>query len=138
MQEYCEATEAAAIAKAKAVSEAEQKGSMRVEPKTGVPGPMIFSHGIEPGQRFGASMTRLHFTDPDTRGYGAQSGARVHKSFFYGSKHIDAHVPKEDPNPRTGYTEAKQAQWAAEMAPSGSTPAFRLTKHVPAETLLVQ
>ena len=43
--------------------------------------------------------------------YGAESNDRVHKSFFYGSKHIDQYVPKVDPNPRMVLMTAKQAEW---------------------------
>ena len=53
--------------------------------------------------------------------YGADSGDRVHKSFFYGSKHIDSYVPKVDPQPRLSHTNAKQAQWQAQMAPAAPT-----------------
>ena len=56
-------------------------------------------------------------TDPAARDYGAKSGDRVHKSYFYGSKHIDAHVPKCDPNPRMQLTTLKQNQWSNEAAP---------------------
>ena len=90
---------------------------MRVEPNLGVPGSVLFSHGRTFNEKFGASMTALHFTNPTSRGYGAESNARVHKSFFYGSKLIDRHVPKTEPNPRMTLTAAKQAEWAAEVAP---------------------
>ncbi len=92
--------------------------NMRVEPNLGVSADMLFSHGRNFSTKFGAAMTSLHFTDPSKRSYGATSNDRVHKSFFYGSKHIDAFVPLADPNPRTSLTEAKRAQWAKESAPS--------------------
>ena len=41
----------------------------------------------------------------------------MHKSFFYGSKHIDQYVPKTNPNPRMSLTMAKQAEWAAQIPP---------------------
>ena len=53
--------------------------------------------------------------------YGAESNDRVHKSFFYGSKHIDQYVPKANPNPRMELTQAKQAQWAQQMPPTAPT-----------------
>lgn len=63
--------------------------------------------------------------------YGARSGARVHKSFFYGSKHIDRLVPKTDPNPRTDLMASKAAQWAAETAPKGPIdPSMYQTTHL--------
>ena len=45
----------------------------------------------------------------------------MHKSFFYGSKHIDAYVPKTEPNPRMELTTSKQAEWARELAPAVPT-----------------
>ena len=50
--------------------------------------------------------------------YGAESNDRVHKSFFYGSKHIDQYVPKVDPNPRTSLMDSKKGEWATEMPPA--------------------
>ena len=44
---------------------------MRVEPKTGVSGSMLFSHGPEFGLSFSAAMTALHFNDPAQREYAA-------------------------------------------------------------------
>lgn len=66
-QEFCETQEAAAIAAAAAAADTEQ-GSMRVEPRMGVPGSMLFSHGMAEGEKFGASMSKLHFSDPAARG----------------------------------------------------------------------
>ena len=59
--------------------------------------------------------------------YGAESNDRVHKSFFYGSKHIDQYVPKVNPNPRMELTMAKQAEWAQQMPSSGANPAMYQT-----------
>ena len=42
----------------------------------------------------------------------------MHKSFFYGSKHIDQYVPKTNPNPRMELTLAKQAEWKLQMPPT--------------------
>ena len=113
MKEFTMKQEAAQIA---AATQAVEK-NMKVEPNMGVPGAVLFSHGRTFNEKFGASMTALHFTNPTSRGYGAESNARVHKSFFYGSKLIDRHVPKTEPNPRMTLTAAKQAEWAAEVAP---------------------
>ena len=55
--------------------------------------------------------------------YGAESNDRVHKSFFYGSKHIDQYVPKVNGNPRMDLTQAKQAQWAQQLPPTAPTKA---------------
>ena len=49
--------------------------------------------------------------------YGAESNDRVHKSFFYGSKHIDQYVPKVSANPRMGLTGIKAAEWAQQVPP---------------------
>ena len=89
----------------------------RIEPNKGVASGMLFSHGKSLGETFGASMTALHFSDPQARAYGAESNDRVHKSFFYGSKHIDQFVPKVSPNPRMALTMTKQAEWAQQMPP---------------------
>lgn len=43
--------------------------SKRVEPSMGVPGDMLTSHGRTFSERFGASMTNLHFSHPATRQY---------------------------------------------------------------------
>lgn len=117
MKEFTMKQEAAQIA---AASKNVEK-NMRVEPNMGVPGDILFSHGRTYNEKFGASMTALHFTNPGSREYGAESNDRVHKSFFYGSKHIDAHVPKTEPNPRMELTSAKQAEWAAHQAPAAPT-----------------
>ena len=95
--------------------------SMRVEPNLGVPGTVLFSHGRTFADKFGASMSQMHYTDPAERTYGAQSNDRVHKSFFYGSKHIDQYVPKTHPNPRMTLTETKRAEWAQQVAPQAPT-----------------
>ena len=51
-------------------------------------------------------------------GYGAESNDRVHKSFFYGSKHIDQYVPKTSPHPRMELTMSKQNEWAKQGQPA--------------------
>lgn len=53
--------------------------------------------------------------------YGAQSNDRVHKSFFYGSKHIDQFVPAVSPAPRMELTMSKQAEWGQQMPPAAPT-----------------
>ena len=94
----------------------------------GVPGKLIFSHGRKTGESFAAAISALHFTDPETRAYGAASNDRVHKSFFYGSKHIDQYVPKTNPNPRMELTMAKEAAWAADRVQGGgATPSYMTT-----------
>lgn len=109
----------------------EESKNVRVEPKMGVPGDMLFSHGPEFSLKFGASMTGLHFSDPAARAYGADSNDRVHKSFFYGSKHIDAYVPKVAPNERVELMSAKQAQWAAQKAaPLSSDDMYATTNKI--------
>jgi len=82
----------------------------------------LFSHGPSPGEPYYASMSNLHYTDPTTREYGAKSDQRVHKSQFFGSKHVDAYVPFCDPNPRLGLMTAKAAQWQLEAPPKGAAP----------------
>ena len=52
--------------------------------------------------------------------YGAESNDRVHKSFFYGSKHIDQFVPKISPNPRMALTTVKMAEWSQQMPPTST------------------
>lgn len=74
---------------------------------------VMFSHGAEFGTQYQASTSRLHFTDPKTREWGPGSADRVHKTIYYGSKHIDRHVPATDPNPPTSLLEKKRAEWAA-------------------------
>jgi hypothetical protein len=113
MKEFTKRQEAAQVAAAKTAA---PEPSRRIEPSMGVPGPMLFSHGREFNENYQASMTALHFTDPSARAYGAQSNDRVHKSFFYGSKHIDQYVPKTNPNPRMALQTSKQADWAVEVA----------------------
>jgi len=108
---------------ANAANAGELAKSMRVEPKMGVEGEMLFSHGKAFGEKFGASMTALHFSHPTQREYGAASNDRVHKSFFYGSKHIDQYVPEMEPNPRLLLTGMKEAQWANQIAPQRPTKA---------------
>lgn len=90
----------------------------RVEPYMGVPASRLFSHGTNQNARFLASMTSLHFTEPSSREYGAKSHDRVHRSYFWGSKHIDSMVPQNDPNTRQLLTTAKRAQWEVEQAPA--------------------
>jgi len=119
LKDFMKKQEASDIAAATAAGDWAK--AMRVEPKMGVPGDMLFSHGKEFAEKFGASMTYLHFTDPSSREYGAASDDRVHKSFFYGSKHIDAFVPKVEPNPRLALTSSKQVQWQQQMAPMRPT-----------------
>ena len=58
-------------------------------------------------------MSSLHYTDPAARG----PNDVVHKSFFYGSKHIDQYVPLQDPNPRSSLTNLKTAQWSVDRPP---------------------
>ena len=67
-------------------------------------------------------MTSLHFTDPKVREYGAASDDRVHKSFFYGSKHIDQYVPPVNPNARMVLMNAKASEWAAGYGNALSPP----------------
>ena len=57
--------------------------NQRQEPNLGLLGSNLFSHGPKMSMEFGASMARLHFTDPAKRDYGALSGDRVYKSMFY-------------------------------------------------------
>jgi len=92
--------------------------NVRVEPNLGVSAKMLFSHGKELGNKFEASMSALHYTDPTTRQYGAKSQDRVHKTYYWGTKHIDAGVPMNDPNPRQALTNTKLARWGAEKPPS--------------------
>ena len=91
--------------------------NVRVEPKMGVDATMLFSHGKTHGQKFVASMSALHYTNPATRPYGI-GGDRVHKTYFWGTKHIDNIVPQNDPNPRLALTNSKCAQWYVNKAPS--------------------
>merc|ERR1711871_1035573 len=113
-KEFCKKKEADEVAAAKEKQAAEFSQTKRIEPKAGVPSEFIFSHGPISNQSFQASISRLHYTNPASREYGAESDARVHKSFFYGSKHIDKYVPQTDPNAPIAKMSAKQAQWAAE------------------------
>lgn len=77
----------------------------------------LFSHGPELGLSFQAAMTSLHFTDPAKRDSDmVNSNDRVHKSFFYGSKHIDFQVPKIDPNARVELMSSKKDVWAGQAA----------------------
>jgi len=87
--------------------------NIRVEPNLGVPATMLFSHGKELGQKFVASMSSLHYTDPSAR----EMQDRVHKTYYWGTKHIDATVPANDPNPRQALSSSKRAQWEAEKPP---------------------
>ena len=88
----------------------------RAEPKQPVDGNMLFSHGPVFGLNFQASMSALHFTDPATRAYGFDSNDRVHKTFFFGNKHIDRVVPKVQPHPRYELMQAKAPMWDASRA----------------------
>ena len=89
---------------------------MAVEPKQGVHNAMLFSHGPEMGLDFKATMTALHFTDPLKRDPDmVNSNDRVHKSFFYGSKHIDFIVPKVAPHPRLELMSSKKGIWNEQM-----------------------
>eukprot|EP00966_Prymnesium_polylepis_P042470 986764-Prymnesium_polylepis.1 len=92
--------------------------NVRVEPNLGVPATMLFSHGKELGAKFEASMSALHYTDPTTRQYGAKSQDRVHKTYYWGTKHIDAVVPSNDPKARQALTTIKRTQWEAQAPPS--------------------
>jgi len=90
-----------------------------VDPKPDETADTLFSHGPVMGVRFNASMNDMHYCDPELRAYGAMSDNRVHKTHFYGSKHVDAFVPFNDPYPRTRLMDAKAAEWAATKAPRG-------------------
>jgi len=114
MEKYLAAEEAAHVTLAKSQQLVRNE---RVEPNLGVASNMLFSHGKEHGEKYGASMTALHFSNPDSRDFGAESHDRVHKTFFYGSKHIDQFVPAVDPNARMNLTMAKQAEWAQQATP---------------------
>ena len=91
--------------------------SQRIEPNMGVPGSVLFSHGRTMNEPFGA--VTLHY---GSRGaYGPMSNDRVHKTFFYGSKHIDQYVPKTNPNPPMTLTDSKKAEWALQNPPPAPT-----------------
>ena len=115
METFLKEQEEAKIAAARALQFTKNE---RIEPNMGVKTAMLFSHGPELGLKFGASMTALHFSDPAARAYGAESNDRVHKTFFYGSKHIDQYVPNVNPNPRMELTATKAAEWAVQKPPS--------------------
>ena len=68
MQDFCKKQEAEEIAAAKAKQEAEFSQTKRIEPKAGVPSEFIFSHGPVSNQSYQASISRLHYTDPPSRG----------------------------------------------------------------------
>ena len=89
----------------------------RADPKQAVEAATLFSHGPTFGLKFGASMAHLHYTDPAQRDFGAGSQDRVHKTFFFGSKHIDKYVPKVSPAPRTSLFESKLPLWAGSTVP---------------------
>ena len=110
-QNFLIAQEAAHVAKMKPPDR-----NVRVEPKMGVEANMLFSHGMTHGQKFVASMAALHYTDPATRSCGV-GGDRVHKTYFWGTKHIDKMVPQNDPNPRMSLTNSKSTQWYANKPP---------------------
>eukprot|EP00908_Phaeocystis_cordata_P018385 Transcript_29806.p1 GENE.Transcript_29806~~Transcript_29806.p1 ORF type:complete len:175 (+),score=68.24 Transcript_29806:298-822(+) len=112
LKAFMAAQEAAAIAASSTVGRA-----ARADPKQPVDGTMLFSHGPEFGGKYQASSYALHFTDPASRVYGADSGDRVHKSFFWGNKHIDLrHAPKVEPNPRMALMASKAPEWNASKA----------------------
>ena len=115
METFLKEQEEAKIAAARALQFTKNE---RIEPNMGVKTAMLFSHGPELGLKFGASMTALHFSDPAARAYGAESNDRVHKTFFYGSKHIDKYVPRVNPNPPMELTGIKEAEWAMQAKPS--------------------
>ena len=69
-------------------------------------------------------MTSLH--RPGTRKFGYKYGEHgskwegdnmVHKSYYYGIKHIDFVVPKFDPNARSALTTLKASEWRENAAP---------------------
>lgn len=109
LKNFMKAQEAAHVA-----SYVPPERNVRVEPNLGVPATMLFSHGKELGQRYEASISQLHYTDPASRQYGFKSQDRVHKTYYWGTKHIDAVVPSNDPNPRQALTTLKRQQWEAE------------------------
>ena len=96
LKAFMAAQEAAAIAASSTVGRA-----ARADPKQPVDGTMLFSHGPEFGGKYQASSYALHFTDPASRVYGADSGDRVHKSFFC--------APGEGSNPQ----ERSRIAWEA-------------------------
>ena len=110
LKAFMKSQEQAQIAKSSTVGRA-----ARSDPKQAVDGTMLFSHGtcsaITPGPVFGgkfqASMSALHYTDPAARAYGCDSQDRVHKTFFFGNKHIDRVVPLVEPHPRYELMQAK-------------------------------
>ena len=117
LKDFIKTMEAAQTAVA--MSKDEAQNTKRIEPKMGEPGYMLFSHGPTFNEKFAASMSALHFSDPAQRDFGAASNDRVHKSFFYGSKHIDQYVPKVNPNPRMQLTMSKRQGWAEQMGQAG-------------------
>ena len=130
LKAFMVAREAADVAKWGA--KLDTAGVARIEPKgstanPGVNAVMLFSHGPDAGRQWGASMTSLHFPDPKTRKfgykYGPEHGSKwegdnmVHKSYYYGIKHIDFVVPKFDPNARSALTTLKASEWRENAAP---------------------
>lgn len=65
MQNFLAAQEEAHVELAKSQTAESNK---RIEPNLGVHANMLFSHGKVHGQKFGAAMTGLHFSDPQQRG----------------------------------------------------------------------
>lgn len=65
MEKFLAAQEAAHVELAKSQQYVRNE---RVEPNMGVNAQMLFSHGKVHGEKFGASMTALHFTNPEARG----------------------------------------------------------------------
>ena len=112
LKDFIKALEAHQTSVAKSKDEA--RNTKRIEPKMGEPAFMLFSHGPTFNEKFSAAMSSLHYTDPASREYGAASNDRAHKSFFYGSKHIDQYVPKVNPNPRLALMSTKQEQWVSQ------------------------
>jgi hypothetical protein len=96
-----------------------------IDPKKDESFEMMFSHGVTFGERYQASMYRMHFTDPRTRERGPSSSSRVHNTFYFGNKHIDLKVSATDPDPPTALLEKKRRQWAAESQPVTAHDATR-------------
>ena len=112
VQTFMQAQEQAQIAKSSTVGRA-----ARADPKQPVDAETLFSHGPQFGGKYQASTYALHYSDPARRAYGSDSADRVHKSFFWGNKHIDLHhAPKVEPYPRTQLLAAKMPMWEESKA----------------------
>lgn len=85
------------------------------EGKQGQTAEMLFSHGAVIGQNYCATSNGLHYPPPDQREYGALSTDRVQRTFFWGSKRLDASCPLTDPNAPTRLLDEKRQQWAAQQ-----------------------